>query len=159
MDPITQATLGAMASVAVLGKRTPLGLTALASIGAVGGAAADLDVLIRSSDDPLLTIEYHRHFTHSLAFIPVGGVLSALPWLTWSRARQCFRWVLLASTLGYATHALLDACTTYGTLLFWPLSMTRVSVRLVSVIDLLFTLPLIALLVESVRRGTMLFST
>ncbi len=37
----------------------------------------DMDVLIRSASDPLLAIEYHRHFTHALAFIPVGGLIAA----------------------------------------------------------------------------------
>ncbi len=40
--------------------------------------AADLDVLIKSSTDPLLALEYHRHFTHSLLFIPVGALVCTL---------------------------------------------------------------------------------
>jgi len=41
-------------------------------IGALAGMAPDLDILIRSSSDPLLKLEFHRHFSHSLFFIPVG---------------------------------------------------------------------------------------
>ena len=33
-----------------------------------------------------------------------------------------FKETWIYSTLGYATHGLLDACTSYGTLLFWPLA-------------------------------------
>jgi len=41
------------------------------------GLLADSDVLIHSSSDPLLTIEYHRHFTHSVFFVPIGVLLAA----------------------------------------------------------------------------------
>src|SRR5688572_29522369 len=122
MDPITQGALGAAA--AQLGTSHRLGRRAWL-YGAAGGMAADLDVLIRSSSDPLLAIEYHRHFTHSLAFIPVGGLLAALPWVLRKRHRPQARWIALATTLGYATHGLLDAFTTYGTQLLWPFSSHR----------------------------------
>lgn len=156
MDPVTQGALGAAAVLALLPWRrtdadapfTRLGLTLM---GAAGGMAADLDVLIRSASDPLLAIEYHRHFTHSLAFVPVGGVLVALPWLAWAKWRVQWQLVVVATTLGYATHGLLDACTTYGTLLLWPFSDVRVSWRLISVIDPLFTLPLLATIVATLR--------
>lgn len=127
-------------------------------MGWLGGMAADLDVLIRSSTDPLLAIEYHRHFTHSLAFVPVGGAFAALPWLLDKSARPRFAWVVLATTVGYATHGLLDACTTYGTLLFWPFSMTRVSLRWISIVDPAFTLPLLAGVVASVRARRALWT-
>lgn len=152
MDPITQGTLGAAASLAVLGARSPLSLRSVALMGAAGGMAADLDVLIRSSDDPFLAILFHRHFTHSLAFVPVGGALVSLAWLARRRLREDWRWVLGATTTGYATHALLDACTTYGTLLLWPFSMERISWHAVSVVDPLYTLPMLVLVVLSVRR-------
>ncbi|HEU5075123.1 MAG TPA: metal-dependent hydrolase, partial [Polyangiaceae bacterium] len=154
MDPVTQGALGAAAALALLTERVPLRAPHLAGIGALGGMAADLDVLIQSDVDPLLAIEFHRHFTHSLAFIPIGGPCAALPWLASRSLRQNWRAVLLTSTLGYATHAVLDACTTYGTLLFWPFSHTRVSLSFISVIDLLFTLPLLALVIASTVRGT-----
>src|SRR5690606_29471703 len=54
-------------------------------LGALGGMAPDLDVIIRSASDPLLALEYHRHFTHSLAFIPIGGLLVAAPFLWLAR--------------------------------------------------------------------------
>jgi inner membrane protein len=119
-------------------------------VGAVGALAPDLDVLIRSQTDPLLAIEHHRGFTHSLAFIPVGGVVAALPWLARRRARAHWRPILGAATLGYATHGLLDACTTYGTQLFWPVSSHRVAWNMISIIDPLFTLVLFVGVVSAV---------
>lgn len=109
--------------------------------------APDLDVLIRSSQDPLLAIEYHRHFTHSLAFVPIGALLCAFVLYPLLRRRLDFRWLYLFCALGYASHGLLDACTSYGTRLFWPFSAERVALNLVSVVDPLFTVPLIAAVV------------
>lgn len=155
MDPITQGTLGAAVAVAsiVRGRRSAeLSLKRVALLGALGGMAADLDILIRSSSDPLLNVVFHRHFTHSLAFIPIGGVIVALPFLLsrWHRER----WVctLKATTLGYATHGLLDAFTTYGTQLSLPFSNYRTALSVVSVIDPLFTLPMLAGVIFALRQ-------
>ena len=121
-------------------------------MGAIGGLAPDLDVFIRSASDPLLNIEYHRHFTHSLAFVPIGGALASLPWMLFERFRKHAAWTIGLTTLGYATHGVLDSFTTYGTLLLWPFSDYRVSWHIISVIDPLFTLPLLALVLISARR-------
>ena len=74
MDPITQGTIGAVLPQA-LGKKN-LGIVAL--LGFLSGMAPDLDIFIRSSTDPLLSLEYHRQFTHSLIFIPFGGLICTL---------------------------------------------------------------------------------
>ena len=42
------------------------------------------------------------------------------------------------STLGILTHGFLDACTSYGTSLFWPFSSTRVSWNVISIVDPFF---------------------
>lgn len=146
MDPISQGVLGAAAAQAAFGSR--LGRTATAC-GVVGGMAADLDVVIRSAADPLVAMEYHRHFTHALAFVPIGGLLAALPFLLTRSGRQRWRAVLGAATVAYATHAPLDALTSYGTLLFWPFSRERVALDWLSIVDPLFTLPLLALVLAA----------
>lgn len=114
--------------------------------------APDLDIFIRSSSDSLLAIEYHRHFTHSLAFVPVGAAIALLPWLLRKDIRDHLRLAWLISALGYFTHAPLDCATTYGTLYFWPFSEHRVSLSWVSVVDPLYTLPLLALVITSAVR-------
>ncbi|AKS42853.1 metal-dependent hydrolase [Wenzhouxiangella marina] len=117
-----------------------------AAVGWIGGMAPDLDVLIRSSTDTLLSIEYHRHFTHSLFFIPIGGLIVALVLWPLLRKRVDFGLLYLWATLGYASHGLLDACTSYGTYLLWPLAETRFAWNWISVIDPLFSGPLAVLL-------------
>jgi inner membrane protein len=135
-----------------------MGLATLA--GFLGGMAPDLDVLIRSREDPLLFLEYHRQFTHSLVFIPVGAaVVAALLWAMWGRRRGWPpRQVYVFALLGYATHALLDGCTTYGTLLLWPFSEQRFAWNAVSIIDPLLSVPLLALVALARLSGRALFA-
>lgn len=151
MDPVTQGALGAALPQATTSKTR----VAVAGIlGFVSGMAADLDVLIRSDSDPLMFLEYHRQFTHSLIFIPVGGLLCALAlhWIAGRRWGLTFGRTFLFCTLGYATHALLDSCTSYGTMLFWPFSEERFSWSVVSIVDPLFTVPLVVLVVVAGLR-------
>jgi len=139
MDPVTQGLLGAALPQMLSKEKTIRHATWL---GVIGGMAPDLDIFIRSTHDPLLAIQYHRHFTHSLFFIPIGGLIVAL--VGWLMARRKIRFgeVYLWTTLGYATHALLDACTSYGTMLLWPLDTVRVAWNNVAVLDLFLTVPL-----------------
>ena len=140
MDPVTHALAGAAAARTLLPGRHGAA-TWLA--GAAGALVPDADAVIRSSTDPLLYAEFHRHFTHSLVFIPLGGVIAALPWLAVRRARAQWKHQLAAATAGCATHGVLDAATTYGTLLYWPFSENRVAWNIISIVDPLFTLMLL----------------
>lgn len=151
MDPLSQGVLGATLPQAAA---RPRQLVVAGVLGLLAGMAPDLDVLIRSGSDPLLFLEYHRQFTHALIFIPLGGLICALVLhpLLGRRGGLGFRQSLLFCTLGYATHGLLDACTTYGTLLLWPFSDQRFAWNTISIIDPLFTLPLLALVVLAARR-------
>lgn len=162
MDPLTQGVVGAAAAQLVSSSRKARVRSgakfSAAILGFLSGMAADLDVLIRSNVDPLLALEYHRHFTHSLVFIPVGALVCA--WflrLLFFRRTLTFKEAYLYCFAGYTTHALLDACTTYGTQLFWPFSNTRVAWNNVSVVDPLFTLPLIVLVLLAVFRQSRLW--
>ncbi len=152
MDPVSQGALGAVAAQS--GARRPQAKIA-AGVGWLAGMAADLDVVIRSASDPLLFLEYHRGFTHSLLFIPFGGALTGLLLYLSLRTRSDMRLSAYIgfATLGYATHALLDACTTYGTQLLWPISDTRFAWNNMSIIDPLYTgIILLLLLIGTVRH-------
>ena len=146
MDPISQGTIGAVLPQALA---RPEKLRAAAFAGCVAGLAPDLDVFINSSVDTLLFLEFHRQFTHALVFIPIGAGIVALllawPLRRWLALRECY----LACLLGYATHGALDACTSYGTQLYWPFSSHRVAWNNISVVDPLFTLPLLGAVVAA----------
>ncbi len=150
MDPVSQGVLGA-AAAQVVAKPRKIAVAGL--LGALAGMAPDLDVLIRSPRDPLLFLEYHRQFTHSLVFIPIGAGLCAAALFPFVRRRCSGREAYLYCVLGFATHGMLDACTSYGTQLYWPFSNHRVAWNNISIVDPLFTLPLLALVSLAARRG------
>ena len=124
MDPISQGTVGAAFAQSSANKNN---IVKISVIGFIAGMAPDLDVFIRSSTDPILFLEYHRQFTHSLFFIPFGALMVTFFLYPLFRKTMSLKTVYLASFLGYATHGLIDACTSYGTLLFWPFSNERVT--------------------------------
>lgn len=139
MDPFSQGVLGASLPQAV----SPARYNRLSVvIGFLAGLLADADILIQSTEDPLIYLEYHRQFTHSLIFIPVGGLILSFLLYFFVKNKISFRRLYIYATLGYGTHGVLDACTTYGTQLLWPFSNVRVAWNYISIIDPLFTLPL-----------------
>ena len=155
MDPISQGTVGAAFAQSTANKKNILSISL---IGFLAGLAPDLDVLIRSSTDPILFLEYHRQFSHSLFFIPFGALIVALFLYPLFRKSISLKTVYLASFLGYATHGLLDACTSYGTLLFWPFSNERVTWNNISIVDPLFTIPILILAGTAIKTRKRLFS-
>jgi len=156
MDPLTQAALGAAAGAALA---RPGSVRLALLVGASAGAAPDIDVLIRSEADPLLGLEYHRHFTHALAVAPLIGLLVAglFRLVLWRRGPGCGE-LAAYGIAGALTHGFLDACTSYGTLLYWPFSRHRESWELISIIDPLFTLPLLMLLGLALARRRPVFA-
>ena len=147
MDPFTQGAFGAIFAQTISNKKKIL---VGSIVGCLAGLAPDLDIFIRSESDPLLKLEYHRQFTHSIIFIPIGALIITL----FSRIlfRKYLSWVemYLFSFFGYATHGLLDACTSYGTQLLWPFSDERISWNYVSVVDPFLSVPLILAIIFSI---------
>lgn len=140
MDPITQGALGAACAQTFFGRYSrhiPW------QVGALAGMTADLDIFLGSRSDPMRIEHWHRHFTHSLTFIPAGALLSVFLLMLFPYYRKQWGLVIAVSLTAYATHGLLDACTSYGTVLLWPWSFSRISWDIVSIIDPWFTVPLI----------------
>ncbi|AKH39547.1 MULTISPECIES: metal-dependent hydrolase [Nitrosomonas] len=149
MDLLTQGLLGA--SLAQSGTRQ--NETRLATgVGFFAGLLADADILIQSVNDPLLTVEFHRHFTHSIFFVPFGSLIAALILWPFLRKRLFFSRLYLFCFLGYSLSGVLDALTSYGTHLFWPVSEERVALNIVSVIDPIFTLILLIAVIFAYKR-------
>jgi len=151
MDILTQGLLGGTLAQSCSNKEE---MRAATTVGFVAALLADADALIQSSADPLLTLEYHRQFTHSLIFIPVGALLvSLILWFTFKKFIRPlgFKRVYLYALLGCATSGFLDACTSYGTHLLWPFTDERVAWSIVSIFDPLFSLLLGASMVIGLR--------
>ena len=147
MDPVTQGAFGAIFAQTISSKKKIL---VGSIVGCFAGLAPDLDIFIRSASDPLLKLEYHRQFTHSLIFIPIGALIVTLfsrllfkKYLSWSET-------YLFSFLGLATHGLLDACTSYGTQLLWPFTDERITWNYISVVDPFLTIPVILAIIFAI---------
>ncbi|MCW9058883.1 MAG: metal-dependent hydrolase [Gammaproteobacteria bacterium] len=149
MDLITQGLAGAL--LAQSAARVP-DVRRAALIGAIAGMLPDADILIRAADDPLFSIEYHRHFTHSLLFVPFGALLVTL--LAWPFLRERLSAVRIYgfALLGMLSAGLLDACTSFGTHLLWPLSHERIAWNLIAIVDPVFSLVLLVALLMAWRR-------
>lgn len=140
LDLLTQGLLGAaLAQSAAPARETRIA----AAVGFAAGLLPDADALIRSPADPLLVLEFHRHFSHSLLFVPLGALLAALLCWPFTRRRLGFARLYLYALLGYALAGLLDACTSYGTHLLWPFSDTAVAWSIIAIVDPVFTLLLL----------------
>lgn len=137
MDPVTHGLIGASASQS-FAKKEKLRYAAL--IGAAGAMLPDLDILIDSASDPLLQLEFHRQFTHSFLFMPVGALIFAglLWWLV--KKKLTFKETYIFSLLGIATAGVADTVTSYGVQLLWPFTDERFAWNLISVFDPLFSL-------------------
>ena len=147
MDSLTQIVLGASVGEAIAGKK--LGNKALLW-GAIAGTIPDLDVLAGPWLDMVQELSFHRSVTHSFLFAIVASPI--LGWLLkkWYRheTATCQDWTLLFF-LGFTTHALLDACTTWGTQLFWPFNNYGVAFYNIFVIDPLYTVPFLLCIVAA----------
>lgn len=140
MDSVTQAVLGASVQGALLGRFQ--GRRALL-YGAVLGTLPDLDVMI-DYGDAVADMTYHRGFSHSVFVLTaLAGLITLVsrrfrpdPRYTTQRLFWCVALVLL-------THVTLDAFTSYGTQLFWPLTTPPVAISSIFIIDPLYTTPLL----------------
>jgi inner membrane protein len=146
MDPLTHATLGIAVALAASPRGASLPSIALAGFAA--GTLPDTDIFLHSNTDPLFSIEYHRHFTHSVLFSPIIALIgSALAWLT---LRCCWKPspyhpMIFPAWLAALSHLFCDLWTSYGTRIAWPFNNDRYALDWISVIDPLFTLPVLAL--------------
>lgn len=149
MDPVTHGLIGASATQSIIRKEQ---LVPAAIIGLISAMLADLDVFITNSADPLLNIELHRQFSHSLIFIPIGALLTTVLLWYFFRDKLSFKKMYLLSFLGYATSGITDTFTSYGTKLLWPFLDERYSWDLVSVFDPLFSAVILGLVVFTLYK-------
>lgn len=148
MDIFTQALLGS--GVAQLGaKKSEIKIATF--IGCIAGILADADIFIQSANDPLLFLDYHRHFTHAIAFIPIGALIGALVCWPFVRKKINFSRLYFFSFLGYLLSGTLDAFTGYGTHLLLPFSDERIAANLISIIDPIFTLSLLIGVIGNIK--------
>lgn len=151
MDPLSHAVTGAAFAQSAARRKEVVAATV---VGLLAGMFPDVDIFIQSDSDPLLYLEYHRQFTHSLVMVPVFALLLSGAFHLFLRRWLSFGRSYLFSFLALLHHGILDAMTSYGTHLFWPFSDQRESWSIVSVVDPLYTAPVLILVaIGLIRRS------
>jgi inner membrane protein len=139
MDNLTHALMGGLliAACAPAARRR-----AALVAGAIVANLPDLDVFWPAADR-VAEFTTHRAATHSLLVLPFAALLLWLLLRAWRPVREApWRW-LLGIELALLSHALMDACTVYGTQLLWPLERPPTMWANLFIIDPLVTLPLL----------------
>ena len=159
MDSVTHVALGAAVAGLVAGRSCSRQVLLW---GAILGTLPDFDVLI-DWGDAVSNVVQHRSFTHSLfVLLPFSWILAYLVNYFVRPLQFSFYslWALIAGCL--MTHPLLDAFTSYGTQLFWPLRRQPVALSSVFIIDPFYSLPLLVgaglLLLLPLRPMTLYFN-
>lgn len=150
MDSVTQLVLGA-AIAGTIGHKQ-LGRSALV-VGAVLATLPDLDVFLPATDAVTRFTE-HRSFSHSLfVLFPFAFVCLAVLKLIFKKEVISDQRLFWLCCLPLITHPMLDALTSYGTQLFWPLAGHPISIASIFAVDPLYTLPLLIGCIYLWRNG------
>ncbi|MCU0791750.1 MAG: metal-dependent hydrolase [Opitutaceae bacterium] len=152
MDSLTQAALGAAVAHACWHRQ--LGRRALAW-GLLFGTLPDLDILAYPWLDPIQRLVWHRGESHALWAMLLGAALFA-PLLVRIHKNPTLlspphpprepltgRAAFVGLWLIFASHALIDVFTVYGTQLLAPFSRHGFALNNLFIIDPLYTAPLV----------------
>jgi inner membrane protein len=139
MDTLTHALSGALfarASAATPSQRGEIARRVAA--GFLACAAPDLDFVV-GFFGPVDYLRFHRGVTHSLLMLPLWALV--LSWLLAKLLREPGGWRALygVCALALAAHIVGDVITSFGTMVFAPLSDWRAVLGTTFIIDLWFT--------------------
>ena len=150
MDTITHGIAGALVGKAFFGGDgmfpvKPVTRPRIITWALMAGAIFPDSDIFRDmvSRDPLLIITWHRSYTHSLLLLPLFAL--ALAGLTRWVGRRCgwevpsYAALTAVYAVGIASHILLDLVTTFGTMVWSPLSWSRPAWDLIFIVDFALT--------------------
>jgi len=150
MDTITHGIAGALLGKAFCGGDSmfpvkPMTRSRIITWALMLGAVFPDSDIFRDmvSRDPLLIITWHRSYTHSLLLLPLFALTlaGATRWvgrkLGWDG--PSYAALVGVYAIGIASHILLDLVTTFGTMVWSPLSWSRPAWDLVFIVDFTLT--------------------
>lgn len=151
MDTLTHALSGALCARATAPRvqspdTLPLGRRVF--IGLLAAAAPDLDFVVGYLG-PLEYLYHHRGVTHSLVMLPLWAFLLAQLFRMLWRSDRSWRAYFGVIAIGLGLHIAGDWITSFGTMVFAPLSDWRVALSTTFIIDLWFSGIIIAGLLAS----------
>lgn len=148
MDTLTHALSGALIARATAPRPGTPGMVPLRrriGIGFLAAAFPDLD-FVASWISPLSYLYYHRGVTHSLIVLPAWGLLLALACALVWRKGPGWRAYFGVIAWGIGIHIAGDWITSFGTMIFAPLTDARYGIATTFIIDLWFTAIILAAL-------------
>ncbi len=149
MDTLTHALSGALSARATVpGGLPPRAIPRRIAAGFLACAAPDLDFVVGWLG-PVAYLEHHRGLTHSVLMIPLFAFV--LAWILAKLLREPGGWRAFygVCALALAMHIAGDLITSFGTMVFAPLSNWRAALGTTFIIDLWFSGIIVAGLVAS----------
>jgi inner membrane protein len=147
MDSVSHIVIGAAIGEVVVGKK--IGRWALL-VGAIAKSFPDFDLLYTGLNDPRAYMCDHRGHTHSLVWQPLYALpLAYFCYFVFRKKVSVTRFYILILACLWG-HSLLDWCTNFGTQLLLPFTNKGYSLNNLAIVDLLFTLPMLLLILVAV---------
>lgn len=137
MDTITHGITGALIAKSFFSKREGRIATLAVTLGSI---FPDVDTLATwFYDNRTAYLKIHRGVTHSLVMLPVFAL--AFGAITCLLSRRKDKWLLFSSlyAVGIASHIFLDLITSYGTMIWSPVSYARYAWDITFIVDLVFS--------------------
>lgn len=147
MDSLSHILIGAAIGEVFLGKK--IGRWGML-LGAIAKSVPDFDLFVTGLTDPRAYMCDHRAHTHSLFIEAVYAIPIAWLLVKLFKQKVSFKRMLLFMLACLWGHSLLDWCTNFGTQLLLPFTNENYSLNTLSIVDLLFTLPMLILIVIAV---------
>jgi inner membrane protein len=139
MDTLTHALSGALLARATAPKDSPPhSLPRRIAAGFFACAAPDLDFVL-GIVSPVFYLEHHRGVTHSILLLPLWALL--VSWVLAKLLREPGGWMALygVTAMGIGLHILGDLITSFGTIIFAPLTDARYAWGTTFIIDVWFS--------------------
>lgn len=133
MDPLSHSLVGLVLGQTGLKKLTP----SAAWIAVIASIAPDFDSVFEPFND-LRHLEWHRHFTHSLFFAPLVGLVSVAIVKYILRREVQWKGATIFATICCLGHLCCDLLTFRGVRPFLPFSDWKIGIRSQGLIDPIF---------------------
>lgn len=148
MDTLTHGLIGILGSKTGFSQRNGK-VAAIAFL--IGAIFPDIDLIV-SFFGPEFSLRYHRGITHSIIAAPVFAMFIAAVIYRFASFKK-FVLLSVIVALGIYSHILFDLITSYGTVIFDPISTKRYSWNLVFILDPFITIPVVLGLILCWKRS------